>query len=139
MLQERRSCFNFSRFVLEQPWVGGILGYCSYSCFLLQRIIIQYYVPFLIYSLEDGSFACSDRLKGCPKGRSWFLTMPLYERFIIVMLVIAISWLVQYYFQGVLVTYCYSKILDFRANCSTCSLKIFLEFLVKETSKISSY
>ena len=120
IMQEGPERLNVSRFLLERPRIG-ILGYCSYSCFLLQRILIEYYVPFAMYSVQQGEFGCPHMEDHtCPKGRRWFLSMPLYARFIIVLLVILVSWVVQCYFQDTLVVYWYGKFLDLRAYYCTC-------------------
>ena len=43
-LQVGSARFNLTRYFLETP-VLNILGYCSYSLYLFQRPVIEYYIP----------------------------------------------------------------------------------------------
>ena len=55
LLQRDTECNNFSRYFLETPPLRA-LGYCSLPIFLFQHVLIEYYAPVIVISLQSGTF-----------------------------------------------------------------------------------
>lgn len=86
---------NISRFVFANP-VMGLLGYCSFGIYLFQRIIIDWYCPqYIFVNVYPYSFPAS----------------PLWQRVIIVLIVILFSWLVQRFAVDTLSVYLYKRMM----------------------------
>lgn len=95
--------WNVSRWLLESELLNFI-GYGSYPIYLIQNVFLQYYFTF-IFHVKDYDYHPTD------PGRGYFQGIPLIDRFIAVIVVILIGWLIQTYVQDYLVANAFSKVL----------------------------
>ena len=112
-LQNGDAKHNISRKVLES-FPLRFMGYISYACYILQRTLIEWWLPYVYFSIKNNK----NEFRLPAGGIEWFLTCPLYVRVLAVSAVIMISWLVHRYLQDELVVYLHSKLLSsYRKIC----------------------
>lgn len=92
IMQYGNSRLNFSRFVFANP-IMGLLGYCSFAIYLFQRIIIDWYVR--EYFGPGFNFTA------------------LWQRFIIVLIVILFSWLVQHFVVDTMSVFLFKRMMKY--------------------------
>ena len=102
MLQKGSARYNLSRLFLECNPVRT-LGYTSYAMYLFQRIVFNSYVPCLYFGFKTGTF---NIIIGDPG--QWFERLPSIDKFLAVVTLTFICFLVHKYFQDRFVTYWYA-------------------------------
>eukprot|EP01039_Chlorochromonas_danica_P006730 gene6730-7440_t len=111
--QRGQSRYNFSRLFLESDLMN-FLGYASYPIYLLQDIMLEYYLSFVsrgAYSYHPSN-----------PGRNYFRYAPLKYRIALMILFIFIGWVVQKVFQDYFVANTFTKMLSWwskRRNAMT--------------------
>ena len=105
MLQKGSARYNFSRFFLECTPITT-LGYTSYAMYLFQRIAFTFYLPYLYFGIKTGHFDVS---VGDPN--QWFERLPTVQKFLAVIILTFLCFLVHKYFQDKFVTHWYAKIM----------------------------
>jgi peptidoglycan/LPS O-acetylase OafA/YrhL len=94
---------NFSRWMLESE-LFNFIGYGSYPIYLIQNVFLQYYFT-MIFHIKGYDYHPTN------PGRGYFQQIPLYDRFIAIIVVILIGWAIQVYLQDYLVANAFSKVL----------------------------
>ena len=106
MLQKGSARYNFSRFFLECTPITT-LGYTSYAMYLFQRIAFTFYLPYFYFGIKTGHF---DVRVGDPN--QWFERLSVFDKFLAVVVLTFICFLVHKYFQDKFVTHLYTKIVS---------------------------
>ena len=106
MLQKGSARYNFSRFFLECSPVTT-LGYTSYAMYLFQRAAFCVYLPFIYFGLTTGIY---DLWVGNPD--HWFEHRSDLTKFLAVLFLTFVSYLVHKYFQDRFVTYWYARLMS---------------------------
>ena len=104
MLQKGSARYNFSRLFLESSPVRT-LGYTSYAMYLFQRTAFNCYLPCIYFGIKTGTF---NILVGDPG--LWFERLPNLDKFLAVVTLTIICFLVHKYFQDRFVTYWYAYV-----------------------------
>eukprot|EP01039_Chlorochromonas_danica_P006744 gene6744-7454_t len=115
--QRERSRYNFSRLFLESD-IMNFLGYASYPLYLLQNVMILYYMSYV----SNGQYSYHP----AHPSYNYYRSIPLKYRVGLMILFIMIAWTVQKVFQDYLVTNIFSKVLAWwstRRNAMTNSHK----------------
>jgi peptidoglycan/LPS O-acetylase OafA/YrhL len=93
VLHSRQGLNTLTKYIFTNSALT-LLGYCSFPLYLFQRIMLEYYLR---------------RAHG-GEGNWQFINLPLWERFVTVLCVIAYSWLVQKFVVDTLIVFLYQKI-----------------------------
>jgi hypothetical protein len=104
MLQRGSARCNLSRLFLECTPIRT-LGYASYAMYLFQRIAFNCYLPCIYFGIKTGHFNIRIGDPG-----HWFERLPNHDKFLAVVTLTFICFLVHKYFQDRFVTYWYAFI-----------------------------
>ena len=95
VMQSRESFKNLSKYIFTNPSLT-ILGYCSFPLYLFQQIVLGDYLP---------------RLHGTDVKSFSYTELPMWERVLTMLLLIAYCWLVQRYVVDTLIVWMYQRML----------------------------
>ena len=107
---------NISRVFLESP-VTGLLGYCSYTLYILQRIMLEWWYPFIWASMILGHPQVNfpdvinpQTGQGFNNGMSWFNNHEDRWKVLMILCLIVICYGFQKFFQDMFIVWSYGKL-----------------------------
>lgn len=106
MLQKGSARHNLSRLVLESAPLTS-LGYASYAIYLFQRIVFNFYLPYIYFGFKNNHF---DTHTGDPD--FWYEYLPTFYKFLSVVFLTLVCGFVHKYFQDRFVIFLYTKVLS---------------------------
>ena len=118
MLQRGGDRRNLSRYACESTPLT-VLGYISYSCYLFQRILLEWYLPYFYYALKRNHGSPYLRFGVTEGDASVLFLLPWQWRLLVFLVMLLGCYLVQWLVQDTLVLFLYAKFLTWRRVVAT--------------------
>ena len=106
-LQTEGARNNLTRYVFESAPLNA-LGYIAYPVYLFQRIIMNWYLPLIVLSIQHKKNEFF--LSGYKLDLEWFIDLNYGWRVLAIAVFFALCWLLQKFYQDTFMLWLYSKV-----------------------------